>query len=107
MASYSSAARILHAGFRANLSSRFAPPYSFVCVPQFNFIVADESHMLKSVDAQRTRAIVPLMQQAGEGAWHLRSVFVEVLRCCRLYRSGIAVAYSIYDSAVSTRCPLL
>lgn len=34
--------------------------------PQFQFIVADESHYLKSVDAKRSQAVVPLMQKAGE-----------------------------------------
>lgn len=33
---------------------------------QFQFIVADESHYLKSVDAKRSQAVVPLMQKAGE-----------------------------------------
>ena len=33
---------------------------------QFQFIIADESHFLKSVDAQRSLAVVPLMQRAGK-----------------------------------------
>ncbi|CAN0260290.1 unnamed protein product, partial [Laminaria digitata] len=32
---------------------------------QFQFIIADESHFLKSVDAQRSLAVVPLMQRAA------------------------------------------
>ncbi|CAN0484297.1 unnamed protein product, partial [Discosporangium mesarthrocarpum] len=32
---------------------------------QFHLVIADESHYLKSVDAKRSQAIVPLMQRAS------------------------------------------
>lgn len=33
---------------------------------QFQFVIADESHYLKSVDSKRSMAVVPLLQRAGE-----------------------------------------
>ncbi|CAN0074210.1 unnamed protein product, partial [Hapterophycus canaliculatus] len=50
----------------ANINGRSLLLTLFRVPFQFQFIIADESHYLKSVDAKRSQAVVPLMQKACE-----------------------------------------